>query len=268
MTRNVWLCVMATCFAHFTIAIVSFGAIRAAEASKLPAFRSLDRPLVFADVPKFLDHANSARGGKVPYRDDPIEYPPLALPFVFAPRLLTGTQSAFVALFAAEMLLVECGIVGLVAWRVARTVGPGAVARRLIWLTAFFAAVCPFVMGRYDAVPALIGFGAALLWSGGKPVLGGFCAALGTLVKVVPGAVAVPGVVFDLRRKKISGGARVLDHPGSRAGVVAGGRRTIGRGGLARLPFGSGGGDRVGGLGRPGALGMVERIADARFLLP
>lgn len=197
MMRKVALYVVATSLLHVVIAAAEIGAMRAAEGSGLRVFSGLARSLVFADVPKYLDHANQAAAGKIPYREDPLEYPILALPFLYVPRLFTRSQLLFVGLFAAEMLVFDAALVALVAGRVARTCGPNQVPGRLGWLTLCFAAVAPFVMGRYDAVPALFGFASACLWFGGRPATGGMLAALGALIKIAPGAVAVPGLLSE-----------------------------------------------------------------------
>ncbi len=198
MRRRIGLYVVLTATVHVLIAIGSFVAMRWAEGTGLPVFQSLDRTLVFADVPKYYEHASNFAKGMIPYRDDPIEYPLLALPFVFAPRLIATSQTGFVAVFAAEMLVFDALMVALVAWRVAKTGPIECLPARLAWLTVFFAAISPFVMGRYDAVPAVIGFAAACAWYSGRNALGGGLAALGTLVKIVPGAVAMPGILADL----------------------------------------------------------------------
>ncbi|MDB5351127.1 MAG: putative rane protein [Planctomycetota bacterium] len=198
MTRRIAVYIVVTVVLHVAIAVGSYAAMRWAEATGKPVFRNLVRGLVFADVPKYYEHANNFAEGMIPYRDDPIEYPLFALPFVFAPRLLAGSQSGFVALFAAEMLAFDALLVALVAWRIAGSGDLDRLPSRLAWLTAFFATVSPFVMGRYDAVPAVLGFAAACAWFSGRGALGGGLSALGALVKIVPGAVALPGIIGEL----------------------------------------------------------------------
>ena len=205
MKRKIVLYVTLTFGLHVALAVGEYAAMRMAERSGLPIFANLEPALVFSDVPLYHEHANRAFAGQVPYRDDPIEYPLLALPFLFAPRLIARTKAAFVVAFAAEMLLCDAAIIALVAWRVAQTSGPAKVPAALGWLSASFAAIAPFVMGRYDAVPALLGFASACSWFGSRPALGGALAAVGALVKIAPGAVALPGIaaeMADLRRSR------------------------------------------------------------------
>ena len=74
----------------------------------------------------------------------------------------------------------------------------------MIWYAAFFLTLCPVALCRFDLVPALLGFLAATCWFGNRPRWGGGLAALGTLVKLFPAAVAVPGMAVDLRERSWS----------------------------------------------------------------
>ena len=197
MNRRSLAIVTGVALAQALIAVGSYGLMLVAERSGLGVFRTLERSLVFVDVPLYYTHANRTFAGQIPYRDDPIEYPIGALPFLYAPRLLAKTQSGFVVLFAAQMLAWNAALVAAVAARVAKTEGESSIPRRLAWLTAFFACVAPFVIGRYDAVPAFLGFVAACAWFGGLPGVGGGLAAVGALAKVVPGAVAMIGFLAE-----------------------------------------------------------------------
>jgi hypothetical protein len=62
--------------------------------------------------------------------------------------------------------------------------------------------LCPLFVGRFDLAPTALGFAAACWWYSGRPVLGGVTAALGTLVKLAPGAAALPGLALDLFGKE------------------------------------------------------------------
>ena len=190
--------ISVTILVHVLLAIGTYGLMLLAERSGLTMFRPLERVIVFADVPKYFEHANRAMTGQVPYRDDFIEYPVLALPFIFAPRILARSQAGFVAVFAVEMLVFDALLIILVARRVARTLGPELVGASLAWLTAFFTTVSPFAIGRYDLVPAVLAFASAGFWFGTRPGLGGILAAIGFLAKIVPGAVAIIGTLGEV----------------------------------------------------------------------
>jgi hypothetical protein len=194
--------IFATIFVQCVLATATYGAMVAAERTAWPVFANLDRALVFADVPKYYQQASNAFAGQIPYRQSPVEYPLLALPFVFLPRLFVSTQRAFVLLFAAEMLLANAIIVWSVAREIENGPSPARLGGRLVWLTACFVCVAPFVIGRFDAIPALVAFLGASWWYGRRPILGGLAAGLGTLVKIVPGAVAIPGLMSETFRER------------------------------------------------------------------
>lgn len=198
MSRPVMRLVILACLAQPIIAFGSYGLMIAAERSGLSIFRNLERSLVFVDVPAYFRHADNAFAGQIPYRDDPIEYPILALPFVFLPRLIARTQGRFVIVFAIEMLAFSAALTAIVAGRISKTDPDRAVARRLAWFTAYFACLSPFVIGRYDVVPAFLAFAGAVAWFSSRSIAGGILSAVGTLTKVFPGVVAVTGIIGDL----------------------------------------------------------------------
>ena len=74
---------------------------------------------------------------------------------------------------------------------------------RMTWYAAFFLALCPVALCRFDLVPALLGFLAATCWFGRPSSMGRGLAAIGTLVKLFPAAVAAPGMAVDLRERSV-----------------------------------------------------------------
>jgi hypothetical protein len=187
---------------HAAVAIIYYGALVLADRyrASIPLLHSMDRLLMYSDVPGYFNNASRAMSGRVPYRDDPIEYPVLALPFLYFPRLFTHQRNYFVASFSAEMMAINGVLVLVVARWVRRTAGDAAVRRHLAWYSAFFVTVCPWVAGRFDIVPAAFSFASACFWFSGRPAAGGMLAGLGTLVKIIPGAVALPGMIWEAHR--------------------------------------------------------------------
>jgi hypothetical protein len=57
--------------------------------------------------------------------------------------------------------------------------------------------LAPLLIGRFELAPMAVAFAAADGWFSGRRVLGGVTAALGALMKVFPGLVAVPGLVWE-----------------------------------------------------------------------
>jgi hypothetical protein len=159
---------------------------------------------VFDDVEIYYDYATRALQGRIPYRDFAVEYPILAFPLFVLPRLVARTFDAYKPAFALEMLAFDALAVGLLARHIATAEGPDRVLRRLGWYTLCFAALGPLTVSRFDLAPMAIGFAAALAWFSGRNRLGGLAAAVGTLVKLAPGAVAAPALVWEASRLRAS----------------------------------------------------------------
>ena len=120
--------------------------------------------------------------GQLPYRDFAFEYPPLAALAFILPGLVP--HGAAMSVLALQEVAAEAAV----AWFVLRRCGDDALIRYgvlslLVW---------PFLSGGFDALPmAAIAFSAAWLAAGrGR---GRWAAAVGTLIKVVPGVAWVWG---------------------------------------------------------------------------
>jgi hypothetical protein len=133
--------------------------------------------------------------GRHPYVDVGIEYPPLVLPFVLAPRLLAGLvgyPSAYVALM---LVLDLAGLAGLLltARRGGSRVGP--------WLWAVgVPLVGPILYVRLDLIPAV-----ATIWAVERASAGGWAGTggwlgLGAAAKIYPGLLLPAAVVAAPRR--------------------------------------------------------------------
>jgi hypothetical protein len=152
----------------------------------------------------FFDYAERAMNGQVPYRDYLIEYPVLAFVIFLIPRLFVATFSGYRVAFGVELLLFNSVAVFLVARHVAKEEGIARVPSRLAWYTAFFASLCPLLMGPYDLAPMALAFAAAHAWFGRRNALGGFLAGLGVLVKIFPGVVVLPALVWEAAQWRAS----------------------------------------------------------------
>jgi hypothetical protein len=183
---------------------------------------------MYDDVDLYFRYATKAFEGAVPYRDFEVEYPILALPLFVLPRALVWDVSAYRVAFGLEMLLIDGVAVALLAGRVAREEGPGAVARRLMWYTVAFGVLCPMLMTRFDLAPMALALAAAICWGGRRPLLGGALAAVGALVKVAPMALAAPALGWERGRRASSRGLGVLAFA---AVLAAGGLAWYGLGG-------------------------------------
>src|SRR5579864_525531 len=186
------------------------------------------------DVRIYFDYASRALRGAVPYRDYPVEYPPLALLVFVIPRLATNRFGTYAALFAAEMLLFDALAVYLVARYTAAREGLRAVPARLAWYTASFAALYPVVGSRYDLAPAAVALAGVLAWIGGRPVAGGLLAAAGTLLKLFPAVARVPAAVSEFAAARVTRVRGVLTFAVT---TVAGGAAWYALGGAGSLMY-------------------------------
>lgn len=153
---------------------------------------------VFDDVRVYNQYAVNALAGKVPYRDIRVEYPLLAFPFFYAPRLFVTNFDGYKVAFGREMLFFWAILVFVVARHVARREGSLTLLRRTLWGAAYGLAFGPLIVSRFDVLPTLLAYISALAWSNQRSATGGFLAGLGTFVKVFPGVVAVPNAFLEL----------------------------------------------------------------------
>jgi hypothetical protein len=155
--------------------------------------------LVFCDIPIYQGYVTRiVSGNEVPYRDFVVEYPILSLPFLILPLLATSAFGDYQAAFVVEMFLIDLVAVYLIALWVARERGYATITGPLAWYSAFFAAMCPMILGRFDLAPMTITFAATCWWATGRTVLGGVAAGVGAFVKIYPGLVACPALIKDL----------------------------------------------------------------------
>jgi hypothetical protein len=157
---------------------------------------------VLYDVRLYFEYASQAAAGKIPYRDYTVEYPPLALPLIMFPRLLTREFGLYVVLFAVLMLSFDLLMLYLVARCVAAEDGPSAVPVRLAWYTAFAAALYPMLAARYDLAASAVAFAAAVWWFSGRPAWGAVATVGGMLLKIYPACIGGLAVVYEAARPR------------------------------------------------------------------
>ena len=177
---------------YWAIAVSLHALIALVSLSFPSAFGYRGKILVSDDVKIYFQYALPILGGHLPYRDYPVEYPILAIPFFVAPLIAGVSFDAYKFAFAMEMLAVDAGAVWLVARQVEESDGIGRVPGRLAWYSLCFFSLCPLIVSRFDLVPMLLAFAAARRMASGRMAVGGMAAGLGVLVKLVPGLVVVP----------------------------------------------------------------------------
>jgi hypothetical protein len=154
------------------------------------------------DVALYLGNARAIFAGVVPYRDLPLEYPPLALvpmlvPYLAGLALGDVTVERYARLFAGwEALLVV--LLGIVLLGIARRgrVAPGARDRgsSVAWrLPLLVAGAALAIAWRFDLFAALLLAGAVWATLAKRPTAAGVLLGLGVLTKLFP-IVAMPAL--------------------------------------------------------------------------
>ncbi len=201
MTRDFKLiaCILCAIAVHGVIFVATDAGLRAANAA-LKAHGPCDVGSVEWSHRYYYDYASEALAGKVPYRDFAFEYPVLSYSLFLVPRLLVSDFEGYRYAFVAEMFLFDVAAIVLISRHGGAGEGTGPVARRLGWYTLYCFLLAPLVIGRFELAPMVLAFAAAQWWFSGRAILGGITAGLGTLMKIFPGVVAAPALVWEASR--------------------------------------------------------------------
>jgi len=201
MTRGFKLiaCILCAIAVHGVIFVATAAGLRAANAA-LKHDGSADVGAVEWSHRYYYDYASEALSGKIPYRDFPFEYPLLSYPLFLIPRLLVSDFESYRFAFMGEMFLFDVAAIVLIARHGGPSAGTGTVARRLGWYTLYCFLLAPLVIGRFELAPMVLAFAATCWWFSGRAIRGGITAGLGTLMKIFPGVVAAPALVWEAAR--------------------------------------------------------------------
>ena len=128
------------------------------------------------------------RGPLVPYRDLGLEYPPVNVPFLVAPLLLTDSQMGYYTGFAAEMGLVSLLALALTVWGGVRLkLLPRSAVGRVLALSCLSALFLGHLFTtRLDPGCALFLVLSLLAAVSHRPILAGLSLSLATGLKLVP----------------------------------------------------------------------------------
>jgi hypothetical protein len=205
MTGNVkrLACILIAIAAHAVIFVATDAGLRAVNAA-IGSSRHADVGAVEWSHRYYYDYASQALSGNVPYRDFAFEYPILSYPLFLVPRLLAADFEGYRYAFMAEMFLFDVGAIVLIAFHGGEHVTSVTTVRRLGWFTVYIFLLAPLVIGRFELPPMLLAFAATVWWFKGRSVAGAIAAALGTLLKVFPGAVAFTAIACEIARISIS----------------------------------------------------------------
>jgi len=197
-TRNSKLtaCILIAIGVHAAIFTATDVGLRAAN-DALRSFGPADLGSVAYFHRYYYGYASRALSGKIPYRDFVFEYPVLAFPLLLIPRLLTSDFDRYRFAFVVELILFDVAAIVLIARHGGETEEVRTVARRLAWYTLYCVLLAPLMIGLYDLAPTVLAFAAARWWFSGRNIAGGIAAGLGTLMKIFPGVVAAPALVWE-----------------------------------------------------------------------
>ncbi len=135
----------------------------------------------------FYKYASLMHAGHVPYRDFLIEYPPLAAPVFWVPRLVTHTIVAYRVAFALEIFLFDLLGAAVALWALARCApwsAPwGVVLTQPLWLIG---AGRSLVFDRFDLATAVLMLLAIALFVDRHERLAWVVIGLATALKLYP----------------------------------------------------------------------------------
>lgn len=149
------------------------------------------------DMTVYVRVADAVFGGGMPYRDVPLEYPPVVLVPILLPRLLglavpVGDYDAYQSIFLLLMGAISLAMTVLI-WAFARGWTPIALdpLRPVLYGLLLVALASPLLLWRYDLFPAILTLIALMLVGMARPTAGGAVLGLAVAAKLYP-AVLVP----------------------------------------------------------------------------
>lgn len=144
--------------------------------------------------------------GEIPYRDFPVEYPPLALLHLVLPRLLLGnspTPDGYQTLFSL-FGLVMAAVTGVAIYWLARHGWSGPSVRdSLLVYVGLALALGPVVIWRYDIMPTMFVALALVAVAAGRPSWSGAMLGLGAATKLFPAFLGLPLFIFYVLRRRL-----------------------------------------------------------------
>lgn len=141
------------------------------------------------DLFVYRSFAEPLVSGALPYRDFPFEYPPLAVPAIGLPGIISTAEEPFRWAYAVWTLLGAAAVVVLCGALARAT---GAEPRRAMLAAALMPLLCGALLRtHFDLFPVALLLGALLLLCRGRPRTGMAVLALGVMTKAFP-LVAVP----------------------------------------------------------------------------
>src|SRR5215510_5304896 len=154
-------------------------------------------------------------GWRLPYRDFPVEYPPLPLVLMLVPRLAVDSLAAYrvvLGLLLGALFLVTCWAGARLSVVTAMAESPDRVWRRMAWLAL---AIGPLLCSRFDLLPAALVACALYAFVRRRDLVAGVLFGLAVMTKLYPLLLCLPVLGFlwggaERRRALVLGGAGAL----------------------------------------------------------
>ncbi|MBE9009595.1 DUF2029 domain-containing protein [Pseudanabaenaceae cyanobacterium LEGE 13415] len=161
---------------------------------------------VRADMRLYYNYSLEIAQGKIPYRDFPVEYPPLALLPIVLPQLLKALPEQifrylYYVIFALQNV-VMCVITGVIVAKMAKQQSKIDSTRTIAIFTLLAVLNALAILCRFDMLPALLTALAVWFVSIRRPTLAGVSIGLGIMAKLYP-IILLPvlGLYYLTRRQ-------------------------------------------------------------------
>jgi uncharacterized membrane protein len=144
--------------------------------------------LRYSSTGLYFDYASQMFQGAVPYRDFPLEYPPLAILFLALPGLAGSDLSGYAISFTVEILVFD--LLGLyLIFAISRLRGLRCGTTLSVY-TLSLLALWPVTVTRYDLIPAIMALAAIYCFMRDKTGTSWTILAAGTMTKLFPIIIA------------------------------------------------------------------------------
>jgi uncharacterized membrane protein len=156
--------------------------------------------LRYSSTGLYFDYASQMFQGAVPYRDFPLEYPPLAILFLALPGLAGSDLSGYAIGFTVEILIFD--LLGLyLIFAISRLRGLRCGTTLSVY-TLSLLALWPVTVTRYDLIPAIMALAAIYAFMRDKTKTCWAILAAGTMTKLFPIILAPLFLLYSLLHRQ------------------------------------------------------------------
>ncbi|PYM71638.1 MAG: hypothetical protein DME03_19355 [Candidatus Rokuibacteriota bacterium] len=161
---------------------------------------------------RLKESVRDGSGWRLPYRDFPVEYPPLPLALMLLPRLVADSLASYRVVLGAALgglFLVTCWAGARLSVVTEMRGSPDPVWWRMAWLAL---AIGPLLCSRFDLLPASLVASALYAFACRRDVVAGGLFGLAVMTKLYPLLLLLPLLAFvwgggERRRALALGGA-------------------------------------------------------------